>query len=255
MTTPHRTVARVLSSPIDVIDWDTALSRVAEWADRRESRYVCFCNVHSVVTADSDLVFSQVIARSDMALPDGAPVAWMLRKQGFAGQERINGPDFMWRYLAQASERQESVYLYGSSARTVETLAKKLRVAFPGLVIAGYSCPPYRALTLEEDRDIIDKINASGAQTLWVSLGCPKQEGWMASHRGEIRAVMLGVGAAFNYHSGQIKRPPQWMQRYGLEWLGRLAANPILLLRRYLSTNTWFVLAAAAQLWRARPSR
>ncbi len=252
MTThPTRKIARVLSSPIDVINWDDAVARVSTWADHHDSRYVCFCNVHSIVIADLESAFSEVIARSDMTVPDGAPIVWMLRLQGYSSQERINGPDFMWRYLALAESKQEPVYFYGSAPHNLAELIAKVRQAFPNINIVGSYSPPFRALTLDEDEDIINNINASGAKTLWVSLGCPKQEAWMAAHRGQIQAVMLGVGAAFNYHSGQIKRPPLWMQRYGLEWWGRLWTNPLLLWRRYLVTNLLFLWSAAIQLWKS----
>lgn len=248
MTLHTRTVARVLNSPIDVMSWPKALTKVSHWAQHKESRCVCFCNVHSVVTADQNTPFSQAIAQSDMTLPDGAPIVWMMKKQGHQAQERINGPDFMWRYFGLASERGEPIYLYGSTPSTLEALIQRVRDTFPNLPIAGTCSPPFRALTEEEDEEAVAHINASGAKTVWVSLGCPKQEAWMMAHRHRIQAVMLGVGAAFDYHSGHTQRAPLWMQHAGLEWLARLAADPVRLWRRYLVTNTLFMLGAAAQL-------
>jgi N-acetylglucosaminyldiphosphoundecaprenol N-acetyl-beta-D-mannosaminyltransferase len=240
----------VLGAPIDALTWSDALARLHAWAHACESRVVCICNAHSVVTASRDARFAQVLAAADLCTPDGAPVAWMLRRLGHAGQQRINGPDLMWRYCADAAKRGESIYLYGGSPATLERLQQRLRAAFPGLVIAGAVSPPFRPLTPQEEQDAVDAINASGAGTVWVGLGCPKQELWMHAQRGRVHAVMVGVGAAFDYHAGTVRRAPPWMQRAGLEWLHRLASEPRRLWRRYLVTNTLFVVGAAVQLLR-----
>jgi N-acetylglucosaminyldiphosphoundecaprenol N-acetyl-beta-D-mannosaminyltransferase len=244
--------AWVLGSFIDASAWSVALQRIADWTARRESRYVCICNVHSVVTASRDSAFGWVLNQADMATPDGAPVAWMLRKLGFAGQARINGPDLMWRYCARAAETGQPMFLYGGSAGTLELLQLRLLEQFPGLQFAGAYSPPFRPLTAAEDDAVVERINASGAGVVWVSLGCPKQELWMAAHRGRVRAVMVGVGAAFDYHAGTLSRAPQWMQNVGLEWLHRLVSEPRRLWRRYLITNTLFVFGAMKQLLLAR---
>lgn len=244
----EKTTAAVLSAPIDVLTWEHALARISSWAAQRESRYVCICNVHSVVTAGRDAAFGRVVKEADMATPDGAPVAWMLRKQGYANQQRINGPDLMWKYCEQAAQRNESIYLYGGLPETLKILQRRLSDVFPGLRVAGAYSPPFRAATREEDEAEVARINASGASTVWVSLGCPKQEMWMAAHRGRVKAVMIGVGAAFDYHAGTIKRAPGWMQNAGLEWMHRLCLEPRRLWRRYLVTNTLFMIGAARQL-------
>lgn len=252
MMTDSRVTAPVLGVPIDVVGWDEALSRIHVWAKVRESRYVCICNVHSVVTAGQDAAFGRIVETADMATPDGAPVAQMLRVSGFHTQQRINGPDLMWKYCEQAALRGESIYLYGGLPTTLEVLQQRLKVAFPGLVIAGAYSPPFRVATAEEDEADVARINASDAGTVWVSLGCPKQEQWMAAHRGRINAVMIGVGAAFDYHAGTIKRAPEWMQNAGLEWLHRLCSEPRRLWKRYLTTNTVFLAKAMRQLLRAK---
>lgn len=243
-----RQTQKVLSAQIDVIDWAGAIAQIKAWAAGHESRYVCITNVHSVVTAGQDAAFGKVIEAADMVTPDGAPVAWMLRKLGHAGQERINGPDLMWKYCEAITGSDESIYLYGGSENTLEKLRMVLAQRFPDLKIAGSYSPPFRALSDEEDRAVVEAINASGAGTVWVSLGCPKQEKWMAAHRGQINAVMVGVGAAFDYHAGTIQRAPLWMQRNGLEWLHRLCSEPRRLWKRYFVTNTLFILGAAKQL-------
>lgn len=238
----------LLGVPIDALDWPGVLDRIAGWAARRESRMVFLCNVHSVITARSNAAFGAALQGCDLATPDGAPVAWLMRRLGRAGQARINGPDLMWRYCEQAAQRGESIYLYGGSPNSLHLLQQRLRGAFPALRIAGAHSPPFRAITAQEDEADVRDIVASGAGTVWVGLGCPKQELWMAAHRSRIPAVLLGVGAAFDYHAGTLRRAPVWMQRCGLEWLYRLGKEPRRLWRRYLHTNSVFVLGALRQL-------
>lgn len=246
----ERRTSPVIGSAIDVLAWDDAVRRLGAWSRERTSRVVCICNAHSLVTARQDAAFAQVLRDAEMCTPDGAPVAWMLRRLGHADQARINGPDLMWRYCAWAAGSGESIYLYGGTPETLALLRQRLHAAFPALCIAGAHSPPFRALSEAEDAADVEAINASGAGTVWVSLGCPKQELWMQAHRGRVQAVMLGVGAAFDYHAGTIRRAPPWAQRAGLEWLHRLLSEPKRLWRRYLVTNTLFVMAAARQLLR-----
>ncbi|WP_211222814.1 WecB/TagA/CpsF family glycosyltransferase [Paludibacterium yongneupense] len=248
MPLPARRRGRVIGASIDALDWDEALTKLLHWGAQHESRSVFICNAHSVVTARRDPAFSAALARADMATPDGMPVAWMLRWQGFSAQQRINGPDLMWRYCQRAEAEGHSLYLYGASGDTLQALVAVLRRHFPRLAIAGWYSPPFRPLSPVEDQEVIERINASGANALFVGLGCPKQELWMDEHRGRINAVMIGVGAAFDYHAGSVRRAPLWMQRHGLEWLHRLCSEPRRLWRRYLVTNTLFLFHALRQL-------
>lgn len=243
----RRSTSQVIGVPIDKLDWTTVLACLGQWANTGKGYYVCICNAHSVVTARRDRKFGEVVFNADMATPDGAPVAWLMRRFGAEGQERINGPDLMWKYCTEAAKRSEPIYLYGGTQSTLDILNRVLPLYMPGLIIAGSYSPPFRELTKEEDVSIVDAINVSGAKTVWVSLGCPKQELWMAEHRERINAVMIGVGAAFDYHAGVIKRAPLWMQHSGLEWLHRLCSEPRRLLKRYLSTNSWFIYYAVRQ--------
>ena len=244
----NRKGAYVLGAFVDALTWDEALARISTWAAARESRYVCLCNAHMVVITTQDRDFLRVVSEADMATPDGMPVAWMLRRLGFRGQQRISGANLMWRYFALAESHGHAVYFYGSTDATLSLLSARLRAAFPRLRIAGTYSPPFRALTAEEDTEDVARINESGAGAVFVGLGCPKQETWMAAHRGRIRAVMFGVGAAFEFHAGVINRAPLWMQRFGLEWLHRLCSEPRRLWKRYLVTNTRFILGAFRQL-------
>ena len=190
----------------------------------------------------------QMLTQADMATPDGAPVAWLLRHQGAAGQQRVSGPDLMHAYCAHAAASGEAVFLLGSTPATLQRLQARLRDHWPALRIAGALSPPFRPLSDDEDRAIVQAIQASGAGTVWVSLGCPKQEQWMAAHRSSIGAVQIGVGAAFDFHAGTLRRAPVWMQLSGLEWLHRLASEPGRLWKRYLWTNTAFIWGAVRQV-------
>jgi N-acetylglucosaminyldiphosphoundecaprenol N-acetyl-beta-D-mannosaminyltransferase len=159
----------------------------------------------------------------------------------------------MWKYLSVAQSNQQKVFFYGSTESTLRKLRDVLRAQFPRLQIAGIYSPPFRPLSAEEDAQIVQNINRSGANIVFVGLGCPKQEKWMADHRGRIHAVMLGVGAAFDYHAGVIKRAPLWWQRHGLEWLYRLLSEPRRLFKRYLITNTLFLIGFSRQLLSREP--
>lgn len=230
----------VLEAFIDAVTWDEAIRQITQWGAARESRYVSICNVHSVVTTTRDVEFKIAVNNADMATPDGAPIAWALRRLGYPAQQRINGPDLMMRYLAEAERLDQVVFFYGSTEATLAKLRIALAKQFPLLRIGGTYSPPFRPLTREEDEKVVDMINASGAHVVFVGLGCPKQEKWMYDHRGRVHAVMIGVGAAFDYHAGVIKRAPLWWQHNGLEWLYRLGSEPRRLFMRYMVTNTLF---------------
>lgn len=244
----HRTTGLVLGSHIDAGSWACVLDRLMGWAGARMSRYVAICNVHVVVTAWRDFEFQQVINGADLATPDGAPIAWMLRRLGFADQPRVNGPDLMERLFARCADESIAVYFFGSTPETLSAMEVRIRQRFPSLQIAGMESPPFRELTAEEDESAIAKINQSGAGIVFVGLGCPKQERWMAAHRGQVHAVMIGVGAAFDFFAGSVSRAPVWMQRHGLEWLHRLLSEPRRLWKRYLITNTLFIFGIAKQI-------
>ena len=243
----YRRTGDVLGARIDALSWDDTMARLLGWAHAHESRYVTICNVHVVVSASQDEQYRGIINGSDMATPDGAPVAWMLRRYGFAGQPRISGPDLMWALCKRAAKENLPVYCYGSTEATLALLEHRLQEAFPALRITMES-PPFRALVAEEDTAAVERINASGAGIVFVGLGCPKQERWMVAHRGRVNAVMIGVGAAFDFHAGTVRRAPGWMRDNGLEWLHRLASEPGRLWKRYLVTNTLFIVGAARQL-------
>jgi N-acetylglucosaminyldiphosphoundecaprenol N-acetyl-beta-D-mannosaminyltransferase len=245
-----RSGTKVLDVFIDALTWDSVLSRISDWAANRESRYICICNVHSVITANLNDNFRRIVNGADMATPDGMPLAWVLRRLGFSRQQRINGPDLMWRYCALAESQGKIIYLYGSTDETLAKLTIALAKAFPALRIGGRYAPPFRPTIAVEDATIVKSINDSGAGVVFVALGCPKQEEWMAIHRNHIKAVTIGVGAAFDYHAGTLKRAPNWMQHNGLEWLYRVLTEPRRLWRRYLVTNTLFLIGISRQFFK-----
>ena len=250
-----RVRATVLGSHIDATDLQQCVDRIADWAARGESRYVCACNVHSVVTARRELAFARVLDMADIATPDGAPIAWCLRRDGLSGQQRITGADLMWRCCARAAAMGLPVFLYGSSPETLRRLRARLVQEFPGIALAGCYSPQYRYLTSAADEQVVRAIEGQGARIVFVALGCPHQEAWMAEHRGRINAVMLGVGAAFDFHAGVTARAPQWMQDAGLEWLHRLLTEPRRLWRRYLVTNSLFLVYLLRELFHGHGER
>jgi N-acetylglucosaminyldiphosphoundecaprenol N-acetyl-beta-D-mannosaminyltransferase len=245
LTSRHR--VPVIGVQVDVISWEAAISKIAAWGRAHESRYVCFSNVHSAVTAAFDSRFHKIVSDSDLCTSDGAPVTWMLRQLGAPEQRRLNGPDLMWRYFAEEAPKGGKVYFYGATREALSILSARVNTEFAGLQVVGTHSPAFRTITSEEDADDVARINASGAHVVFVGLGCPKQEAWMAEHRGRINAVMIGVGAAFDFYAGLQSRAPYWMQHNGLEWVYRLCREPRRLWRRYLFTNIPFLLMGGAQ--------
>lgn len=250
-SSPGRTRCAVLGVKIDALTWESAGESLMDWARRRSSRVVAICNAHVVVSAARDPRYREIINSADMATADGAPVAWMLRRLGVVGQSRISGPDLMLVLCERSERARVPVYCYGSTSDTLEKLQAGLRGRFPELSLHA-EAPPFRPLSDAEDAEAVARINASGAGIVFVGLGCPKQEAWMAAHRGRVNAVMIGVGAAFDFHAGTVGRAPLWMRENGLEWLHRLASEPRRLWKRYLVTNTLFALGAAGQLFRMK---
>ena len=252
---PRRERRPVVGVPIDLLDRAGVSRQLVAWAQAHQSRYMCFVNVHSAVHATLDERHRLVLLRADLAAPDGAPIAWTLRMKGHRSQQRVDGPGMMWRLCADAAAVGVRVGLYGSTPETLDALRAELATAFPKLVISYAHSPPFRALTAAEDQQVCDAVAAAAVGLLFVGLGCPKQEYWMAQHRGRIPAVMLGVGAAFEFHAGTVSRAPHWMREHGLEWLHRLASQPRRLWRRYLFSNSLFLAKLAREAARSIADR
>ena len=243
---------RVLEVPLATVDNDGAVSLVSDWAHSGRTAYVCAVNVHSTMEAARDLGLRDALQHADLNVPDGVPIVWGMRLLGAPQQERVFGPTLMWEVCRRAAESDIPIALYGSTDETLAALQVTLAQAFPGLRIADAISPAFRPLTDEEDAVMVARLNASGARIVFVGLGAPKQEKWMAQHRGRVQAVMLGVGAAFDYHAGNIRRAPVWMQHAGLEWLYRLIQEPRRLWRRYLFNNPAFLIRLGVQILRER---
>jgi len=207
--------------------------------------------VHGLIEASRDPVFREKSNAFDMITPDGQPVRWAMNLlHGSALPERVYGPELMLRLCRRAAEQRVSIYLYGGSPRVIGNLRENLGTMFPSLEIAGAESPPFRPLSQQEDDAAVRRINQSGAGIVLVGLGCPKQDVFAYEHRTRIRAVAVCVGAAFDFHAGNKRTAPPWMQRCGLEWAFRLIQEPRRLWRRYLTTNTIFVMKLAAALLR-----
>lgn len=229
------TTCNILGTDIAVTNMSETIEYLEEHLDELRGEYICVSNVHTTVMAYEDKDYWQVQHDAAICLPDGKPLSVYSRKHGFPEAERVTGPDLMGELFAR--DNGMCHYFYGGKPETIETLSKVLREKYPHMQIAGMVSPPFRTLTDEEDSAEIQKMNNSGADIIWVGLGAPKQEKWMYEHRGEVNAVMIGVGAGFDYHAGTIKRAPLWMQKASLEWLYRLLQDPKRLLSRYFKTN------------------
>lgn len=231
----------IIGSKISALSMEQCKAMIFDLASCRESSSVCICNVHSVVTARQNQDLRRAINSAAIATPDGMPLAWVLRRCGVAGQERISGPDLMPALLQEAGPRGVGVFFYGSSQETLDRLVTSVEGGYTGIRVVGSYSPPFRPLTAYETDEVVKRINDSGAGLVFVGLGCPKQEVWMHEVSPRIQGVLIGVGAAFDFLAGTKKRAPGWMQRTGLEWAFRLCQEPRRLFVRYFSTNTKFV--------------
>lgn len=220
---------------------EEAVSHVVEAVEDLRGGYISFANAHTTVLAHEDREFHQVQMEASYVMPDGRPLSKLLRLRGFPQAKQIAGPDFMDRLWEATKDGSLSHYFYGGSEKTIDALGNRLAEKYPGLKIAGMESPPYRPLTEDEDRETIERINASGADFIWIGLGAPKQEYFMRAHKDMLHGVMLGVGAGFDFHAGTMKRAPEWMQKHYLEWLYRLFQEPERLWRRYAVTNIKFI--------------
>lgn len=248
MIQTHREYRDILNMHVDVTSYPDATSRVMDWASKGLSRYVCAANVHMVMESHDDPSFQHVVNGADMVTPDGVPLVWALRLMGVPEATRVYGPDLTLHVCERAAKEGISIGLYGGTPDSLEAFVQFLESTYPGIQIACRIAPPFRPLTPEEDKTYTAEINASGARILFVGIGCPKQENWMAGHKSTISAVMLGVGAAFDFHTGRVKQAPSWMQRVGLEWLFRLMMEPKRLWKRYFKHNPRFVLLFLRQM-------
>ena len=241
----------ILGTRTDSTSYSGAAARVLAWAAAPESRYVCASNVHVTMESHDSADFRRVINEADLVVPDGRPLVWALRLFGVGAATQVRGTTLMVHLLERAATEKVEVGFYGGRPEVLTRLLEVCRRRFPGLRVAYAYAPPFRQLTTEEDATVVREINDSGARVLFVGLGCPKQERWMASHKEQVNSVMLGVGAALDFLAGTKPEAPVWMQHAGVEWLFRLVTEPRRLWRRYAYHNPRFVALLAGQYFKS----
>lgn len=238
----NQTICPIMGVNIQVTDMKKTVRALEENLEQWRGEYVCVANVHTTVTAHREPDYLAVQNGAVLILPDGSPLSAYARRHGFPQAKRVAGPDLMQEMLRRSGETGSRHFFYGGKQETLDKLAKHIPKQYPGAVVAGMYSPPFRPLTAQEEAECVERINAAKPDYVWVCLGAPKQERWMAAHKGKINGVMLGVGAAFEFEIGSIRRAPHWMQENSLEWLYRLVQDPKRLFKRYVSTNIEFLL-------------
>jgi N-acetylglucosaminyldiphosphoundecaprenol N-acetyl-beta-D-mannosaminyltransferase len=231
----------IINFPITTGNYSSFVSHIVSLANQKESANVCVANVHMFIEAYKDENFKNIINDATVVTPDGKPLTWVLNYVYGIRQDRVAGMDLLPDLLQQMMLKKLPAFFYGGTPALLEKTEHYLKYAFPDLPIAGMYSPPFRPATPEEEEKLVQKINNSGAAVVLVILGCPKQEKWMASMKGKINAVMIGVGGALPVMVGMQKRAPAWLQGIGLEWLFRLMQEPRRLFRRYFVTNSYFI--------------
>ena len=238
----------VLGMRVDATSYEDASQRVVRWAREGRSAYVRVASVNDVMQAFDSEEFRRVANEADLVTPDGRPLFWALKGLGVRNASQVRGTDLTLHVVERAAREGVPVGLYGGTPEILEAFVRVLRSRYPEVRVACKIAPPFRPLTTEEDEAVTREIVASGARILFVGIGCPKQDYWMAAHKGRVHAVMLGVGAAFDFHTGRVRQAPRWMQTVGLEWLFRLVMDPRRLWKRYAKHNPRFVALFLLQL-------
>ena len=238
----------ILGVPVSRVTVSGAIGTIEKWLAGAESHYVCACDVHSLMRAQDDPDHMAALRGAGMVTPDGQPLVWTARSRGIPDIDRVCGPDLLPQVCRYSLSQGWTHYFYGGAEGVAGDLSRRLAADYPGINIAGTECPPFSPLSLAEQDTTIARIRASRANILWVGLGCPKQEKWMLANRDKLPGVvMIGIGAAFDFHTNRVERAPVWMREHGLEWLHRLASEPNRLWRRYLVLAPRFLIASLAE--------
>lgn len=232
----------VIGLPVTAGSFEEVAAEIIRLAEDRRSGVICVANAHMLTTARRDRELAEIMNQAKIVTSDGMPLVWALRRQGLKHAERVAGPDLVVRLCELAADKSLPVYFYGGTDATLPTLREVVAKAFPDLPVAGFEAPPLLPQRPAADARVGNRIAATGARIVFVGLGCPKQEFWMANHLDQVKALTIGVGAAFDFLAGRTRRAPVWMQRLGLEWLYRFLNEPRRLWKRYLVTNSLFVL-------------
>jgi N-acetylglucosaminyldiphosphoundecaprenol N-acetyl-beta-D-mannosaminyltransferase len=239
----------LIGVPVYFSSLDEQINQILAWAQDYQSKMVCVANVHMLIEAWRNPDFADMLRNADLVTPDGIPLVWMIKQMGVKQAERVAGMDIFQTACKKASIAQTSIFLLGSKPEVLDKICKRLKNEFPMLKIAGTQSPPFAPLSPNADMSIVQTINASGAGIVFVSLGCPKQELWMAQHRDKIKAVLIGVGGVFPIYAGVMKQAPKFMRDAGFEWLFRLTQEPVRLWGRYSSTIPIFIWLALKQIY------
>jgi len=242
----------ILNMDVNVTSMAQTVARIDGWIQNKQSHVVCVSNVHMCMEAYDDPEFAEIVNSADKVIPDGKPIALGLRLLGHDLAEQVRGADITLSLCDSAEQLGWKIGLYGGSEEVLAGFKDFLLSEYPNLEIACAISPPFRELSTSEDLQMIEQINASGAQILFVGLGCPKQEYWMAAHKDKVNSVMLGVGAVFDFLSGHKKEAPRWVQVIGMEWFFRLCSEPRRLWKRYFKHNPRFILFFTCQLLKRR---
>jgi N-acetylglucosaminyldiphosphoundecaprenol N-acetyl-beta-D-mannosaminyltransferase len=253
-TRAERRRVPVLNLHVDLCDHESAIARISALARAGEGGYICVANVHGTIEGEDDASFSELVNNADLVLPDGTPLVWMQRLQGHGNASQVRGPSLMPMLMRHAEQNGLKVGFLGGRQEVLDRIVARASDEFPELDIAYTHSPPFRDLSADENAAMAASVNESGVQILFVGLGCPKQERWMARNRNSVKAVMIGVGAAFDLYAGNLREAPGIVSRLGLEWMFRLVQEPRRLFSRYLLVNPRFVYLATRQLM-ARRSR
>jgi N-acetylglucosaminyldiphosphoundecaprenol N-acetyl-beta-D-mannosaminyltransferase len=238
----------LISTPICILSFDEQIDLMITWAKNCQSKIVCVANVHMLIEAWQDANFASILKQANLVTPDGLPLVWMLKSIGSNSSERVAGLDIFLAICDRAAQAQISIFLLGSKPEILEKICHRLKQEFPLLKIAGMEAPPFAPLETSPDMKMVHTINTSGAGIVFVALGCPKQELWMAQHREQIQSVKIGIGGVFSVYAGELKQTPKFIQKTGFEWLFRLIQEPRRLWKRYIYTIPVFIWLALKQI-------
>lgn len=238
----------ILGTRVEALSYSKAVNLIIDWAKRKQSRYVCVSTVHMVMEGYDSKTFQDIVNSADLVTPDGVPLVFALKMMGVSSASRVYGPMLTLKVCESAAKEGVKIGLYGGTPESLNDFKQFLGKKFPDINIVCAISPPFRELTAEENAQYVNEVSSSGVQILFVGIGCPKQERWMSKYKGRLSAVMVGVGATFDFYSGRVKQAPTWVQNIGMEWFFRLMMEPRRLFMRYAKHNPRYLILLAVQL-------
>lgn len=240
---------KILDINIATYSFSETTELIVDWSKKKQNKYVCICNTHSLVTSKDSIQFKKALDKADLCTADGMPLVWASKVNGYKEQQRVDGPNLMLELCGKSVGNDLKIFLYGSTHENLKKLKCNLESQFKGIDIVGLLSPPFRDENPKLDSEDLKIIRESEANLIFVALGCPKQELWMSRNHKEVNGVMIGVGAAFDFINGNLTRPPLWIQKIGMEWLHRLILEPKRLFKRYAYNNSKFILEYSKSLF------